>query len=120
GRRGPEMNHGPGKRALISFDYPRSARHIPLFGHRVPKTSALGHQHGAALGLVSETLRHARHGARSNSRSVSRQTTKDAVVGLRVDVRPWSSRCRPRRVGSWRGGDSNFERTWSRSTRKAA
>jgi len=45
------VNHGPGKPALISFDYPGSARRIPPFGHRVPKTSVLCHQHGVADGL---------------------------------------------------------------------
>jgi len=47
GRRGAAVNHGPRKRALIPFDYPGSTRQVPSFGHRVPKTSALPHQHGA-------------------------------------------------------------------------
>jgi hypothetical protein len=40
GRRGPEVNHGPRKPALISLDYPGSARRIPSSGHRVPKSSS--------------------------------------------------------------------------------
>src|SRR5262245_1371372 len=40
GQRGLEVIHGPINRALISFDYPKSARQIPSFGHRVPKSSS--------------------------------------------------------------------------------
>jgi hypothetical protein len=51
-RRGLEGNQGPGNRALVSFDYPGSARQVPSFGHRVPKTSALSCQ-DPAVSLLS-------------------------------------------------------------------
>src|SRR5262245_42138824 len=47
GRRGAAVNHGPRKPALTSLDYPGSTRQVLPFGHRVPKTSVLGHQRGA-------------------------------------------------------------------------
>ena len=55
GRRAAAVDHGPRKPTLASEDYPGSACQLPSFGHRLPKPRALGHQHGAALGLSSGT-----------------------------------------------------------------
>src|SRR5262249_33545655 len=47
GRRGAAGNHGPRKPPTTSPDDTGGTRQVLPFGHRVPKTSVLGHQRGA-------------------------------------------------------------------------
>jgi hypothetical protein len=54
GRRCTKVGHGLGKRDFISFDYPRSTRQIPLFGHRVPGPSKPDRQLSSADGGMCE------------------------------------------------------------------
>ena len=65
GRRGAAVKHGPRKRALISFDYPGSARRIPPFGHRVPKLARYVTNMVRRMGLSCSSRRAARCRVRS-------------------------------------------------------